>query len=183
MRIDGPAGCRAVLTALDGTLVATVDLRLAPADVACDAEPPVDLLARSARILLDAGAPWRERGLPRDDAAGRERVVEKILAGELEPGERDMVDLPDDVADLSDTGEVIALRDGADWTIVFFEHRGVVDRYAGWVYRSSGRLGRHADPLGGRFRFGDPPRPELVPRCDPLAAQRVYGRTLRHLRR
>jgi hypothetical protein len=41
------------------------------------------------------------------------------------------------------------MREGRRWTIVFFELRGVVDNYSGWVYRSSGRLGPHEDPLGG----------------------------------
>jgi hypothetical protein len=34
-------------------------------------------------------------------------------------------------------------------TIVFFENRGVVDHYSGWVFRTSGKLGADEDPLGG----------------------------------
>ena len=99
--------------------------------------------------MLEGLGAYRGFGLPVDDPAGRDRAARLITDGTLRPGERDLVRLSQELANLSDTGEVVAMRDGADWTIVFFEVRGVVDNYSGWVYRSSGQLGVDEDPLGG----------------------------------
>jgi len=79
----------------------------------------------------------------------RKKVASQIVAGTLRPGERDIVTLPPDLVSASDTGQVVAVREPKGWTIVFFENRGVVDHYMGWVYRSSGKLDSGWDPLGG----------------------------------
>lgn len=103
----------------------------------------------SGSVLLDDLAAFRSVGLAVDDPAARDRVARLITDGTLQPGERDLITLPAEFANLSDSGEVIALHDGDDWTIVFFEVRGILDHYSGWVFRSGGELGVDEDPLGG----------------------------------
>lgn len=151
-RTWGPIGCAAVLAARKGTLVVSARVLLKPGAAAadCGSPAPMEYLETVVTGLLDALAPsFASVGLPVDDPEARQRAVQLILSGKLVPGEREIVKLPPNLALLSDTGEVIATHDGADWTIVFFEFRGVVDRYSGWVYVSTGKLGPDEDPLGG----------------------------------
>jgi hypothetical protein len=146
-------GCAAVLAVGDGTLIISVQVRLeaGPATADCGLEAPTDYLEKVGHILLDGLAPFRAVGLPVDDLAARDVVVDLITDGNLEPDDREIVTLPPEFAHLSDSGDVIAIRDADDWTIVFFEVRGMVDNYSGWVFRSSGNLGAEEDPLqGGR---------------------------------
>jgi hypothetical protein len=147
----GPRGCTAVLAVRDGTLIVSVQVRLAPGATTsdCGIDPPSDYLETTARALLDNLVAFRAVGLPVDDAVGRNRAVKLITDGTLRPGDRDLITLPSEFASLSDSGEVIAMHDGKDWTIVFFEVRGMVDHYSGWVFRSSGKLGADEDPLQG----------------------------------
>jgi hypothetical protein len=147
----GGRGCSAVLAVRDGTLIVSVQVRLAtgPAASDCELETPTEYLVTVARSLLDNLSAFRAVGLPIDDRAARDRAVSLIVDGTLRPGDRDLVALPPEFASLSDTGEVVATRVGDDWTIVFFEVRGVVDHYSGWVFRSRGTLGANEDPLGG----------------------------------
>jgi hypothetical protein len=147
----GNRGCSAVLAVRDGTLIVSVQVRLASGAAAadCDLEVPIDYLETVARGLLDGLSAYRAIGLPVDDPAARDRAASLIIDGTLRPGERDLVTLPAEFANLSDSGEVVAMRDGDDWTIVFFEVRGIVDNYSGWVFRSSGMLDAEEDPLGG----------------------------------
>jgi hypothetical protein len=150
-RTWGQGGCSAVLAVRDGTLVLSVRVMLTrdAATTDCKAAAPAEYLETAARGLLDALAEYPSLGLPVDDLAARDRVVDLITSGKLRPGERDIVTLPAEFAGLSDGGEVIATRQGDDWTIVFFEARGVIDHYTGWVFRSSGKLGADEDPLAG----------------------------------
>ena len=147
----GDLGCTAVLAVRDGTLIVSVQVRLAKgaAAVDCGLDAPTDYLETVARTLLDNLAGFRAVGLPVDDPVARDRAARLITDGTLRPGERDLVTLPPEFASLSDGGEVIARRDGEGWTLVFFEVRGLVDHYSGWVFRSSGNLGADEDPLGG----------------------------------
>jgi hypothetical protein len=144
-------GCKAVLAVRDGTLIVSVQVRLTsgPAASDCGLDAPNDYLEAVARTLLDHLGAYRALGFPVDDPAARNRVARLITDGTLKPRERDLVTLPPEFASLSDTGEVVASRDGDDWTIVFFEVRGMVDHYSGWVFRSNGELGADEDPLGG----------------------------------
>ena len=151
-RTWGPIGCAAVLAARKGTLVvsARVLLKRGAVSADCASSPPTEYLETVVSGLVDALAPtFASVGLPVDDPEARQRAVQLIVSGKLVPGEPDLVTLPADLALLSDTGEVVAMHDGADWTIVFFEFRGVVDRYSGWVFVSTGKLGADEDPLGG----------------------------------
>jgi hypothetical protein len=147
----GDQGCTAVLAVRDGTLIVSVQVRLAngAAAVDCGLDAPTDYLETVARTLLDNLGAFRAVGLPVDDPAARDRAARLITDGTLRPGERDLVTLPPEFASLSDSGEVIARRDADGWTIVFFEVRGLVDHYSGWVFRSTGKLGADEDPLGG----------------------------------
>lgn len=144
-------GCTAVLAVRDGTLILSVQARLAAgaASSDCGVDVPADYLESVAESLLDDLGAFRAVGLPVDDLIARERAVKLITDGTLKPGDRDLITLPAEFASLSDTGEVVAMHDADGWTIVFFEDRGVVDNYAGWVYRSSGKLSADEDPLGG----------------------------------
>ena len=146
-------GCRAVLAVRKGTLILSVQVRLepGPASSDCGVDVPADWMTQVARTQLDQLAPFGAVGMPVDDPAARGRVVRLIEDGTLKPGERDLVTLPAEFAELSDTSEVVAFHTGDEWTVVFFEVRGLVDFYSGWVYRSSGTLGPHDDPLGGQL--------------------------------
>jgi hypothetical protein len=147
----GVQGCSAVLAVRDGTLIVSVQVRLASGAAAADCAlpAPTDYLETVARSLLDNLGAFRAVGLPVDDAAARDRAARLITDGSLRPGERDLVTLPPEFANLSDGSEVVARRDVDGWTIVFFEVRGLVDHYSGWVFRSNGKLGADEDPLGG----------------------------------
>jgi hypothetical protein len=151
VRTWGAQGCSAVLAVRKGTLVVSVRVLLTPGSSTadCGTPAPTEYLETIARGLIEALAPFASVGLPVDDLAGRNRAVQLIVSGKLIPSDRDLVTLPADLAHLSDSAEVVAMRDGADWTIVFFEIRGVVDHYSGWVFTSTGKLGPDEDPLGG----------------------------------
>jgi hypothetical protein len=151
-RTWGALGCGAVQATRTGTLVVSVRVLLAPGNATADCGmlPPTAYLDAVSRGLIDTlGPTFASVGLPVDDLAARDRAVQLIVSGKLVPGEGDNLTLPADFARLSDTGEVVAQHKGADWTIVFFEFRGVVDHYSGWVFTSTGMLGPDEDPLGG----------------------------------
>jgi hypothetical protein len=150
-RTWGQRGCSAVLAVREGTLVVSVSILLEPGvrTADCGLAVPTDYLETVTRGLLDMLAAYPPVGLAVDDLAARDRVVKLIVSGTLRPGERDDVTLPEEFKNLSDGGDVIAMLDGKDWTIVFFEARGVIDHYTGWVFRSSGNLGADEDPLQG----------------------------------
>jgi hypothetical protein len=84
-----------------------------------------------------------------DDQSGREKVIPLVEAGALGPGPGfDTLGLPDDLAHLSNGGEVVEIREGDALIVVFFDFRGL-NHYTGWVYRSTGDIGDE-DPLGNR---------------------------------
>jgi hypothetical protein len=143
--------CTEMLTVRTGTLViaASDQAGSSPSPADCGDSPLTAYLEAFSSSLVQSLAAYGSIGLVVDDPAVRNQVVGQILAGTLRPGERDLVALPPDLASASDTGQVVAVHGPKGWTIVFFENRGIVDHYTGWVYRSSGKLDGGWDPLGG----------------------------------
>lgn len=95
-----------------------------------------------ASVACQPVAPGRE---PSD----RDRVVELVEQGLLgTPGvNQEEVPLPQQYANLSDTGEIIVTRWNRSLKIVFFTSRGLVDAWEGYVFAADCHL--EDDPLGG----------------------------------
>lgn len=64
----------------------------------------------------------------------REKVVDLILNEEVEIAENGLVTLPDDIKDISDTGECIIVEFQEQSAIYFFEVRGILGESRGYVY-------------------------------------------------
>lgn len=87
--------------------------------------------------------------------AEREEVVRQIESGELQPSAFrpafSVAALPGPLAATSlGGGEVMVQRDGATLRIFFYTFRGVLDRFAGFVYSSDGTAPKNGD-FAGRF--------------------------------
>lgn len=84
----------------------------------------------------------------------REQVVRRIESGELRPNvshSPSLLALPRELAPVSlGGGEVVVQRDGDKLRILFFTFRGVLDRWAGFVYSSDGSPPRSSD-FGGEL--------------------------------
>lgn len=80
-------------------------------------------------------------------AALRAEAVRFVEAGDLGSAEGELVELPEPLASASADGEIVVLSERGRRTIVFFEERGRVDQWTGWVYDSTGVL--VDDPLAG----------------------------------
>lgn len=68
--------------------------------------------------------------------ADREKVVDLILNGDLEVAENGVVTLPDDLKDLSDSGECLVVEFNSRSAIYFFTSRGILGESRGYVYVS-----------------------------------------------
>ena len=64
----------------------------------------------------------------------RERVVELILDGYVKIAENGLVTLPDDMKNLSDTGECVIVEFDGQSAIYFYEFRGILGESRGYVY-------------------------------------------------
>ena len=64
----------------------------------------------------------------------REKVVDLILNEEVEIAENGLVTLPDDIKDVSDTGECVIVEFQEQSAIYFFEVRGILGESRGYVY-------------------------------------------------
>ena len=64
----------------------------------------------------------------------REKVVDLILNEEVEIAENGLVALPDDIKDISDTGECVIVEFQEQSAIYFFEVRGISGESRGYVY-------------------------------------------------
>jgi hypothetical protein len=80
-------------------------------------------------------------------AAMRAEAVRFVEAGDLGSEEGALVELPQSLASASASGEIMVFNEPGRRTIVFFEDRGVLDRWSGYVYDSTGEL--DDDPLAG----------------------------------
>ncbi len=66
--------------------------------------------------------------------AEREKVVDLILDGSVKIAENGLVTLPDEMKDLSDTGECLIVEFQEQSAIYFFEFRGILGESRGYVY-------------------------------------------------
>ena len=64
----------------------------------------------------------------------REKVVDLILNEEVEIAENGLVTLPDDIEDISDTGECVIVEFQEQSAMYFFEVRGILGESRGYVY-------------------------------------------------
>jgi hypothetical protein len=73
----------------------------------------------------------------------REKVVSMVESGKLKPNVPDspsLIQLPKRYDQLSKGGgEVIAVRTGDHFTILFFTYRGMLDNFSGFVYSPNGQ--------------------------------------------
>ena len=84
----------------------------------------------------------------------RDTVVEQVQRGELKEvdgGARMMIELPDDLDQVSvGGGQVLVSRDSAAPKIFFYTFRGVLDNFAGFVYSVDGSAPENGE-FGGQF--------------------------------
>ena len=64
----------------------------------------------------------------------REKVVDLILDGNVEIAENGLITLPDELKDISDTGECEIVEFQDQTAIYFFEFRGILGESRGYVY-------------------------------------------------
>lgn len=64
----------------------------------------------------------------------RERVVELILDGYVKIAENGLVTLPDDMKNLSDTGECVIVEFDGQSAVYFYTFRGLLSESRGYVY-------------------------------------------------
>ncbi len=66
----------------------------------------------------------------------RESVVEMLLNGELVPTSTGVIALPDDMKNLSDSGECVLAEFQSKKAIYFYSYRGMLDATKGYVFIS-----------------------------------------------
>lgn len=66
----------------------------------------------------------------------RESVVEMLLNGELVPTSTGVIALPDDMKNLSDSGECVLVKFQSKKAIYFYSYRGMLDATKGYVFIS-----------------------------------------------
>ena len=66
----------------------------------------------------------------------RESVVEMLLNGELVPTSTGVIALPDDMKNLSDSGECVLVEFQSKKAIYFYSYRGMLDATKGYVFIS-----------------------------------------------
>jgi hypothetical protein len=88
---------------------------------------------------------------------GRTAVVEDVLTGKYENrvqvagGRGDLIALPPQLSGLSSSGgEIIRFRRQNDTLILFFDYRGILDSFSGFVY-STDDLPPQSGDFGGKF--------------------------------
>jgi hypothetical protein len=87
----------------------------------------------------------------------RTAVVQDVLRGKYENsiknagGRGDLIELPSRLAGLSSSGgEIVRFRRQSDTLILFFDYRGILDSFSGFVY-STDDLPPASGDFGGKF--------------------------------
>jgi hypothetical protein len=120
-------------------------------------KPYIPLLVQLASLVIVITVPFTSIMLDLDfrlHLKKREEVVHKVISGELQPNvahSSSLIRLPREYGYLSKGGgEIMVERSGETIYVFFFTYRGVLDNFAGFMYRSDDSSPRDGD-FGGDF--------------------------------